>query len=288
MISHKTLPFSISHLIPTHLKPSVAKTLYKSVSGLQLSKLVGSDGKPSGNIPTLPVILHFHGGGFISGSSAMHENYLREWAISTGAIIVSVDYRLSPKFKYPTATLECFAVYKWLVTGSDLGFNISKITLVGDSAGGNLAIGVTMKAIMEGLRVPDGLIAHYPCLDMTVSPTASRIIFTNDIMVSAHVMKLCLDAYVTSDIDLRDPLISPLYASRDIISKFPRTHITSCEYDPLSDESFAFADKLRFANVQVEHTVYRGVPHGILSLSIPEAKGPISDSVVILKEMLGL
>ena len=110
------------------------------------------------------LIIHFHGGGFVSMSSGSHQNYTRFWANETKIPIFSVDYRLSPKYAFPAALNDCWQVYYYLVENAkkEFGINPEKIILVGDSAGGNLVAALTIMAITRGYRVPDGIFLAYP------------------------------------------------------------------------------------------------------------------------------
>jgi acetyl esterase/lipase len=116
----------------------------------------------------VPILLHFHGGGFISGSPSTHETYLREWAKETGAIIFSVDYTKSPEKTFPHAVEECYFFYKWLLQEENV-FKIrpSQFVVAGDSAGGNLALAVLFKAMQANLRMPDALFLFYPAVDVS-------------------------------------------------------------------------------------------------------------------------
>ena len=155
------------------------------------------------------VLLHFHGGGFVAQSSDTHQHYLRLWANATQAVVASVDYTLGP---YPQGMLECFMVYKWVVDGglgtplsrslmfkcncALSGFVPSHIILSGDSAGGNLSVAITLKAIIEGVRVPDGLYLFYPAIYCYTVPTPSRIMFSNDPVIPRVFLSACVDAYL--------------------------------------------------------------------------------------------
>ena len=127
------------------------------------------------------VILHIHGGGFIAMSSKSHQIYSRVLARDTNLPIFSIDYRLSPDHKYPDALEDWWNVYSWLVKYCKINLNInaSKIILMGDSAGGNLAASLTILAIQNNFVLPHKLILVYPALSLSKSqvfPSVSRII----------------------------------------------------------------------------------------------------------------
>lgn len=100
--------------------------------------------------------------------------YLRDWAIQTEWIVISVDYHTAPEFKFPVQIDEGWSVYELLIEGK-LGFRPHRIILVGDSAGGTIASSVILRAIQEKARIPDGLVMFYPALNLTPSPTPSRL-----------------------------------------------------------------------------------------------------------------
>jgi len=291
IISAKPLPFPISHLIPTSCI-SYVSSIKKVLSSVALDSLDAR--QQDHQVPSIPLIIHIHGGGFVSGSSAMHENYLREWAIATGVPIISIDYQLAPAYKYPTQLLECFYAYKWIVSSSRLGMNASRVAVVGDSAGGNLAAALSLKCAQESVRKPDGLILHYPCLDLTSTIYPSRLLFLNDPIVPCAAAKICRESYIGVKFDeneeeLKDPFISPLYASDAMLATLPvETVVTAAQFDPLSDEAIMFADRLMRVNPKASFKIYKGLPHGFLSVAryIPEVKTTINDSSSWLKDML--
>lgn len=210
------------------------------------------------------VVLHFHGGGFVSGSPSSHETYLRTWANNTNAVVFSVDYSLGPEFRYPVAFNECFFFYDWLVSDNNpLGFRPRKIILSGDSAGGNLAVAVALKAADTGIRKPDGLVVAYPALNCTKGATPSRVVFGNDVLVPYYFLEVCLDGYVDHNADPRkDYCISPLYASDELISQLPDDLVFMVAgYDPLLDDSVAFLRRLDKLNKPYIYEVYE-CPHG--------------------------
>jgi len=237
----------------------------------------------------LNVILHFHGGGFISGDPVAHEVYLRDWARETGALIISVDYSLAPKHKWPTPVDECFYVYKWLVENNPWGINPTKILVTGDSAGGNLVFTTTYKTITENIRVPDGLLAAYPAVDLTKDTvTPSRILFINDVLVPYHALLVCHEYYFPPGTDTKNPLCSPLYADDSLLKNLPEElAVLTAGLDPLNDDVMKYIQRLEGLNKPVQHYNYRGVPHGFLNFGqvIPTATEAKNQSTKILVEM---
>lgn len=236
----------------------------------------------------LNIVLHFHGGGWVAGSPASHEMYLREWANCTNALVVSVDYSKSPDNKYPQALYECYYVYKRLVEGSFLGITPDKIVLAGDSAGANLAVCVGLKAIENDLRIPDGIIVAYPPLDLTKSSTPSRVFFANDVLLPYYFLEVCLNAYVTEDSDpMLDYYLSPLFAPDELLKKLPDNIVFLCAgFDPLLDDTTRFIRRLDALEKNYRHYVY-DLPHGFWNFSqmLPKAKAVVDLVGHILNEI---
>jgi len=142
------------------------------------------------------LLFHCHGGGFVSQSSKSHEIYLRGWAKDLQCPILSIDYSLSPDAPYPEALNECFYVYNWAIKNCrTLGWTSERICLVGDSAGGNLIVALTLKLIEGDLRLPDGIVAAYPPLRVQYAPTPSRMLALMDPLLPLGILKVCLRAY---------------------------------------------------------------------------------------------
>jgi acetyl esterase/lipase len=179
--------------------------------------------KKEQNVNSSPIILYFHGDSFCDGNTQMHENYLREWAkLLDGVPILSIDYRLAPSFTLPNQFLECYHVYEWLISSSKLGISISKIAIAGDGMGANLAISVAIKASFQGLKIPDGILLEYPMLDLTSTVYPSRLLFMEDPIINWNTIKTYRDALIpNSEFDVKDPYISPLYASDHHLSQLP-------------------------------------------------------------------
>jgi len=216
------------------------------------------------------IILHFHGGGFLAGSPESHEVYLRPWAIQTNAVIISVDYTLAPEGKYPLPTDECLFVYKWILDGGLPGIKIKNITLVGDSAGGNLVLGVTFKAIESNLRKPDSLILAYPAVNMCKIVSPSRLVFINDVLVPYYFMNICFESYIPKGLDPQtDPICSPVHANDELLQTLRDVNIVifSAGLDPLLDDSIKLGKRFQENNIKYDHYVFRLLPHGFLNLA---------------------
>lgn len=236
------------------------------------------------------VILHFHGGGFVSGSPNSHEIYLRSWANTTGAIVFSVDYSLSPETKFPVSFNECFYCYYWLICGENsLGIKPRKILLAGDSAGANLVLAIALKAIEMGLRVPDGLYIAYPAIDFSTGATPSRLVFANDIVAPYYFMEVCLQSYAPSRAQARsDWVISPLNAPDNLLSQLPDDIVVNgAGFDGLLDDSIRFIKRLDHLDKPYIFELYE-VPHAFFNYVslVDEAERAMHRSGNMLRCML--
>ncbi|XP_041665686.1 lipase, hormone-sensitive a [Cheilinus undulatus] len=154
------------------------------------------------------LIVHFHGGGFVAQTSRSHENYLRTWSKELNVPILSVDYSLSPEAPFPRALEECFYAYCWALKNCHLlGSTAERVCLAGDSAGGNLCITVTMKAMSCGIRVPDGIMAAYPATLLTTDASPSRLLTLIDPLLPLGVLAKCLNAYAGADCQTVQPAV---------------------------------------------------------------------------------
>eukprot|EP00033_Pygsuia_biforma_P001527 GCRY01001722.1.p1 GENE.GCRY01001722.1~~GCRY01001722.1.p1 ORF type:complete len:642 (+),score=79.46 GCRY01001722.1:199-2124(+) len=228
------------------------------------------------------VILHVHGGGFIAMSVQSSEVYLREIAASVDAEIISIEIHPAPESRFPVQIEEGMRVYRWLRTHT-----AAHITLMGDSAGGNIVAAMTLQALQEGLLPPNSLVLIYPALDLSRVLTTSRALCHQDTLVSHAFLELCLRSYLGRACPLpsRHPLVSPLYASTSLLSQFPPTIIFGAGFDPLLDETVLFHSRLQRAGADARLRVFDGLPHGWLNLGaqIPEAKTCVAETIRWIK-----
>ncbi|KAK7139259.1 hypothetical protein R3I93_016406 [Phoxinus phoxinus] len=154
------------------------------------------------------LIIHFHGGGFVAQTSKSHENYLKSWSKDLNVPILSVDYSLAPEAPFPRALEECFYAYCWALKNCHLlGSTAERVCLVGDSAGGNLCITVSMRAVSHGVRVPDGIVAAYPATLLTTDASPSRLLTLIDPLLPLIVLYKCIDAYAGANCQSVQPAL---------------------------------------------------------------------------------
>jgi len=236
------------------------------------------------------VIIHIHGGGFVSMSSSSHRNYLNRWAKALNMVIFSIDYRLAPEHPYPAALDDVWQAYNWLVNYSEsiLGVAMENMILTGDSAGGNFVTSLTLRAIREGVRLPDGVMLSYPALNLfPVKVVPSYFQAIDDVILPSNVLKLCLKAYIPEEFKPEsDPFLSPVVASDELLSRLPPVRIISGSNDPLHDDIWKFSERLQRLNKDVKMTVYPGLPHGFLTLDeMLEYETVVTEAVDRIKEL---
>ncbi|XP_077600211.1 lipase, hormone-sensitive a [Stigmatopora nigra] len=168
------------------------------------SYLMGLQKQP----PSPCLLIHFHGGGFVAQTSRSHENYLRSWSKQLNVPVLSVDYSLAPEAPFPRALEECFYAYCWALKNCHLlGSTADRVCLAGDSAGGNLCITVSMKAMSCGVRVPDGIMAAYPATLLTTDASPSRLLTLLDPLLPLGVLAKCLNAYAGVESQVVQPAV---------------------------------------------------------------------------------
>jgi acetyl esterase len=211
--------------------------------------------------PDLGVVVFLHGGGWVVSSIDGHDSLARRLAARSGALVVSVEYRLAPDHPYPAPHDDCWAVVRWLADHArDWGGDPDRLAVAGDSAGGNLAAGVALRARDEGLGLAFQLLV-YPCLDPAQDRPSHRDNAAG-YYLSATDMAWFWDQYLPPA-HRQDPYAVPLRAA-DLAGVAPAL-IQTAEYDPLRDEGEAYAARLADADVAVTCTRYDGVIHGFVS-----------------------
>ena len=242
---------------------------------------------PAGDIPvriyrpsaasSLPLIVFFHGGGFVLCDLDSHDALCRSLANESGFAVASVAYRLAPETRFPAPLEDCYAGLVQLVARArELGFDADRVAVCGDSAGGNLAGAVAILA-----RDRKGPLLRYQALIYPVTDaacdSASMHEFANGYMLSQEIMRWFWSCYVPSAADAGDGRAS-LLRTPDLSGLPPATVVTA-ELDPLRDEGEAYADRLRAAGVAVVGRRYLGMIHGFTSMPLvtPMADRSVAD-----------
>lgn len=220
---------------------------------------------PSEPIPTspMPVLLWLHGGGFTIGSLKSYDAVCRTLCARGDIAVLSVDYRLAPEHKFPTAAMDAFHAYQWLLKHApDLGLDPKRIVIGGDSAGGTLSAATCLMARDEGLPQPVLQLLVYPGT-CGFGETPAYQTYAAGYRLTKPVIDWFFNQYLNSEDDRKDIRFAPLYAQSH--ADLAPAWIAIAEYDPLADDGRLYADKLNAAGTHAELVQYDGVIHGFLN-----------------------
>ncbi|GAB2475598.1 alpha/beta hydrolase [Jatrophihabitans fulvus] len=210
----------------------------------------------------LPVVMNFHGGGFVSGNPQQSEWWCAGIAAQVGAVVVSAQYRLAPESAYPTQVEDCYAATVWTVAhAGDLGVDAARLAVMGDSAGGTIAAVVCLMARDRGGPPIALQVLLYPAVRFD-DDYPSRYENENAPILTRRDLDNIADVYA-GETDLEDPYLAPLFGEHHDL---PPALVQTAQHDPLRDHGPAYADALRAAGVPVRLTNYVGAVHGYISL----------------------
>jgi acetyl esterase len=229
-----------------------------------------------------PVIAFFHGGGFVICSVDTHDGLARRLANATGAVVVSVEYRLAPEVRCPDSAEDCYAATLWTHEHApELGADSGRLIVAGDSAGGNLAAVVALMASERSTPPIAGQVLVYPVVDAACD-APSYTENAEGYFLEATGMRWFWDHYLGPDGDGTHHHASPIRASD--LSGLPPAVVITAEFDPLRDEGESYAEALQTAGVPVTTRRYDGMIHGFVSMPMlfPEAY----DAVTVIAETL--
>ena len=220
--------------------------------------------RPRGRRP-LPVLVFFHGGGFVVGSLDEFDAFCTTLAAGSGCLVASVDYRLAPERKFPAATEDAIAALRWVGAHADeIDGDPSRIAVAGDSAGGNLAAVVALAARDEGGPALVQQVLVSPWVDLSCTETESFRCFGQGGWLSTSSLRWYRDHYLASPEQALDPHASPILV-RDLHG-LPPALILDSEFDILRDQVRAFALRLREAGNAVDYRFCRGQLHDFVVL----------------------
>ena len=226
---------------------------------------------PRGVSGPLPVIVYYHGGGWVIANPDVYERSAVAMAQKTGAIVVSVEYRKGPEFKFPTAHLDAYEAYKWVrQNAATLGGNSAKVAVMGESAGGSLAVNVCMYARNEGFPMPVHQVAVYPVANNDLN-TESYIRYQNAKPLDRPLVQYFVANYFRTPADGDSPQISLTDVAN--LAGLPPVTIIAAEIDPLQFDGKNLFGRFVAAGVPADYRLYMGVTHEFFGadLVVPEA-----------------
>lgn len=244
-------------------KPAMAVTYQLSIPS-DYGPIAARFYRPTKDEKPCPLLVYFHGGGFMLGSLALYDTTCRRLAVNSGCAVLSVDYRMAPETQFPGAVLDAYAATRWASDKAQLlNIDPARIAVGGDSAGGNLAAVVSQMALdSKEFKVAFQLLI-YPMTDQSKAyPSYERN--AQGYMLTTAALHWFMDNYIPDHQDRLDPRASPML--RSDLSGLPPALIIAAEFDPLVDENEAYANRLKQAGVPCEYVCFPGMIHPFFTL----------------------
>jgi acetyl esterase len=213
-------------------------------------------------------LVYFHGGGWMGGDVAGNDGMTYTFAAESGAVVVSVDYRLAPENPFPAGLEDCFAAFLWTVeNAAELGIDPERVAVGGDSAGANLAAGVSLMARDRGGPKPCFQLLRIPAVDDRLD-TPSMAELTDTPIITGSDLPIVWDSYLGGPGRRGGPDVSPYAAPAraEDLTGLPPAYVCVSEFDPLRDEGIAYAQRLVQAGVPTELHLFPGTFHGSFAL----------------------
>jgi acetyl esterase len=219
--------------------------------------------RPAGQRP-LPVLLYFFGGGWVLGTIDTADGVSRSLANASGALVAVPGYRLAPEHPFPAALDDCYAAVRWVAGhAGEIGADPARLAVGGDSAGGNLAAAVALRARAGGPELAGQLLV-YPNTDQLADDESMRAA-DDPFLFNRHSVAWYRRHYLADPGDAASPLASPLRA--ESLAGLPPALVITAEYDPLRDQGEAYARRLAGDGVQAELSRYPGMAHGFFTMA---------------------
>ncbi|MBU2514581.1 alpha/beta hydrolase [bacterium] len=236
----------------------------------------------------LPVIVFFHGGGWVQGNLDSHDNLVRYLANRSDSIVVAVDYRLAPEHPFPAGLEDSYAALLWVSeNAASFGGDSAKIAVMGDSAGGNFAAAISLMARdKNGPKILRQVLV-YPATNLSELETDSYRFFAKGFMLTKKDIEWFRGLYLPEVSEWANPLVSPLLAKD--FSNLPPATIITAEMDPLREDGKLYADKLEEAGGDVHYRCFKGMIHGFVSADkvLSQAHEALDEIAVDLQQSFG-
>lgn len=263
---------------------AVAKIDYRYISG-PTAELPIKIYTPEG-IGPFPAVVFFHGGGWVAGNIEINGVQHQQIAYDARAVVIAVNYQKAPEHKFPIPFDDCYSTLEWVVANAQaLNINVDEIGVAGDSAGGNLAAAVTLKARdVKGPKIAFQILI-YPAVDYNFE-YPSMIENAVGYSLTTQGMKWYWDQYMATTDDLANPYFRPMAAEN--LSNLPPTFTLTAELDPLRDEGEIFAQRLHDAGVKSVLKRYDSLIHGFALMQgfLPEAREAMQDIADNIREFI--
>jgi acetyl esterase len=240
---------------------------------------------PEGKGP-FPIFVYFHGGGFVMGNVQQTDNICKAVANKASCVVVSVEYRLAPEYKHPAAVDDSYSATKWVSENANkINGDPARIAVGGDSAGGNLAAVVSLKARDEKAKFPIYQVLIYPETDLSGFNTSSWKEFSDGYAPTKGDVVWYMEQYFEKGQDRRAPYASPLLAPE--LSNLPPALIITAGFDPLRDEGEAYGEKLKKSGVPVKVSRYAGMIHSFIVMDrvLDKAKDAWNEIAMSLRDV---
>ncbi|MCC2603135.1 alpha/beta hydrolase [Sphingopyxis yananensis] len=272
--------------IPPAADAIVARTEDRAIAG------------PDGDLPVRiywpqaegirPIVIYFHGGGYVMGDLDTQDMIARAFCAWSDAIVVSVDYRLAPEHRFPAGIDDGYAALNWAAAhGAEIGGDNSRLGLAGDSAGGNIATALALRARDQNGPKVKALVNIYGSANAPTNPTPSAIEFADGPILRSDDIQWFWENYLTHpEVEQNHQEASPLRA--ESLANLPAAFIGTAEYDPSRDDSEAFAARLADEGNEVVMKRYDGMVHGFASWVgfLPGARAVMQESSQFLRDHL--
>jgi acetyl esterase len=245
--------------------------------------------RPAGASGPLPVVIYYHGGGWVLGDAQEYDHLVRDIAHNCRAAVIFVDYDLCPEVQFPVPLEQAYGALVWVAAqGTELGLDSARIVIAGDSAGGNLSAAVSLLAKERGGPEIALQALIYPVVDADFETSSYRE-FASGHYLTRDEMEWFWGHYLPDPAQRLQPLASPLRADTEHLRGLPPALVITCELDVLRDEGEAYARKLMDAGVPVSATRYLSAIHGCLTIpgirDIPSSRAMLTQLYAAIRKV---